>query len=144
MDHLILRQYISCRLGLFMKITEITTDTPILDNISKQTLFLNRVMLPHMDKKVHYIISENDLLVNRFRVKFFTEVVNILTDIQVMCNVFDKDLTFMEDKYEKSLSIIDKDNLSDYESYLTDSRYHLNALIDRLDLKITKYTNEKD
>lgn len=123
-----------------MNIVDITTDKSIVDNIFKQTLFLNRVMLPEMDKKIHYIISENDLLVNRFKVKFFTEVRIVLTDIQVMCNVFNKDLTFLEEKFEQILSLIEEGSLNDYESYLIDTRYHLNALLDSLDLKITKYT----
>lgn len=122
----------------------VTNDKQIVSNINKQTLFLNRVLLPELEKEIHYIITHNDALVNLFKEKFFKRVVNVLNEIKTSFTAFDNDLTFIEEKLQQALPLVELGDLNDYESYLFDTRYHLNNVLDALELKIEKYNQYEE
>ncbi len=122
----------------------VTNDKKIVSNINKQTLFLNRVLLPELEKEIHYIITNNDALVNLFKEKFFKRVVNVLNEIKTSFTAFDNDLTFIEKKLQQALPLVELGDLNDYEAYLFDTRYHLNNVLDTLELKIEKYNQYKE
>jgi hypothetical protein len=97
------------------------------------------VLLPELEKEIHFIITHNDALVNQFKEKFFRRVVNVLDEIKASFSSFDSDLTFIEEKLQQALPLVEVGDLNDYESYLFDTRYHLNNVLNALDLKIEKY-----
>jgi hypothetical protein len=124
-----------------MKAADITKDLLILKNIGMQTTYSMRVILPQMDKSIHLITTEQDLLVNKFKDKFEQSIVSTLNEHKATYSLFDKDLKFLEDKFEKSLSIVNNiGDLSDYEATLVDVRHQLGSLISQLDSKIEKYS----
>ncbi|MEA3370218.1 MAG: hypothetical protein U9Q40_02635 [Campylobacterota bacterium] len=123
---------------------DVTQDRDMLKNINMQTVYTLRVLLTHMDNSIHMIITEQDTLVNQFDTNFYQSVVVVLNELKAKYSLFDRDLGFLETKYEKSLSLINNvDDLTDYEAELVDTRYQLNSLLEQLDLKIEKYSKEK-